>query len=98
MGLSSSVVLPRPTERVIHCVERLELTNEELGKMFKIFNKADTAHKGALDLQMVYAHLGESKSIFGDSVFELIGVKNFERIVFGEWCVEITLVCFLRPA
>lgn len=47
-------------------------------QVFALFCKYDTAQRGCLTLANVYKMLGEKKSIFGDSLFELIGERaNF---------------------
>lgn len=40
-----------------------------------MFSKYDTGQRGCLSLAKVYQMIGEKKSIFGDSLFELIGKR-----------------------
>lgn len=44
-----------------------------LVKIFAIFNEHDEAQRGCLPPGDVYKMIGKRKSIFGDSLFELIG-------------------------
>ena len=44
-----------------------------LVEIFALFNKHDHAQRGYLTLATVYNLLGERRTIFGDSLFELIG-------------------------
>lgn len=73
MGASGSTLLPAPDERLIKCIKLLELSNTDLANVFAMFCKHDTSQRGCLSLANVYKMLTERKSIFGDSVFELIG-------------------------
>lgn len=77
MGSSSSTLLPAPDDRLMKCIKLLDLSNIDLGKVFALFVKHDTAQRGCLTLPNVYKMLSERKSIFGDSVFELIGEQEY---------------------
>lgn len=73
MGGGGSTLLPAPDDRLMKCIKLLELSNTDLAKVFALFVKHDTAQRGCLTLPNVYKMLSERKSIFGDSVFELLG-------------------------
>lgn len=73
MGSSSSIALPALDDRLKKCIEVLELSNTDLAKAFDTFCKYDTSRRGCISLANMYKMLMERKSIFGDSLFELIG-------------------------
>lgn len=73
MGGGRSTLLPAPDDRLMKCIQQLELSNTDLAKVFALFGKHDTAQRACLSLATVYNMLSERKSVFGDSVFELIG-------------------------
>lgn len=76
MGGGGSALLPAPDDRLMQCIKLLELSNTDLANVFAMFVKHDTAQRGCLTLSNVYKMLGERKSVFGDSVFELLGEHN----------------------
>lgn len=49
-------------------------------QVFGLFCKYDTAQRGCLTLANVYKMIGEKKSIFGDSLFELIGKRGIHEV------------------
>jgi len=56
-------------------------------QVFALFCKYDTAQRGCLTLANVYKMLGERKSIFGDSLFELIGKRGIlDRLEMATFC------------
>lgn len=69
----STLLLPVPDERLKKCIKILELSNIEIAEAFAKFCKYDKSRRGCLPLATVYKMLSERKSIFGDSVFELVG-------------------------
>ncbi|CAM9405931.1 unnamed protein product [Pylaiella littoralis] len=96
MGSGSSTLLPAPDERLLKSIKILDLSNRDLAKVFGMFSKHDTAQRGCLTLAKVYHMLGERKSIFGDSLFELIGIRDFQELTFSEWLDAITTFCLFE--
>lgn len=58
---------------VCACVHDKKKTHHH--QVFTLFCSHDKAQRGCLTLESVYKMLGERKSIFGDSLFELIGER-----------------------
>ncbi|CAM9895582.1 unnamed protein product [Scytosiphon promiscuus] len=96
MGSSGSTLLPAPDDRLLKSIKILDLSNTDLAKVFALFCKHDTAQRGCLSLANVYKMLGEKKSIFGDSLFELIGIRDFQELTFSEWLDAITTFCLFE--
>ncbi|CBJ33427.1 conserved unknown protein [Ectocarpus siliculosus] len=96
MGSSGSTLLPAPDDRLLKSIKILDLSNTDLAKVFRLFCKYDTAQRGCLSLANVYKMLGEKKSIFGDSLFELIGIRDFQELTFSEWLDAITTFCLFE--
>jgi hypothetical protein len=94
MGGGASL-LPEPSDRTLKCIQRLSLSNKELAAAFSIFQARDVARKGTIPLGIFYKMLNEKKSVFVDSIFELLGVRDNQEIDFGEWyaCNNIQLHC-----
>lgn len=95
MGANASL-LPQPDERVVKCVEALRLGKGDLAGVYKQYQDADEMKKGVIPLSKLYTMIGERKSIFGDSIFELLGVKQCSHINFGEWLHAITTYCLFE--
>ena len=57
------------------CMHITKQKHTTLRQGFKLFCSHDKAQRGCLTLGNVYKMLGERKSIFGDSLFELIGER-----------------------
>eukprot|EP00752_Nemacystus_decipiens_P006883 g6184.t1 len=96
MGSSGSTLLPAPDDRLLKSIKILDLSNTDLAKVFAQFGKYDTKQRGCLSLANVYKMIGEKKSIFGDSLFELIGIRDFQELAFSEWLDAITTYCLFE--
>ncbi|CAM9224798.1 unnamed protein product [Choristocarpus tenellus] len=96
MGTKTSTLLPSPDQRTIKCIEQLALKNSDLAVAFKLFRSHDIACRGCISLNTFYNMIGERKSIFGDSVFELIGIRNYQELTFSEWLHAITTYCLFE--
>ncbi|KAG5191421.1 hypothetical protein JKP88DRAFT_285228 [Tribonema minus] len=86
-------LLPEPDDRIANCIKALCLNNTELAQAFDIFQAHDTAKKGTIPLATFYKMIGERKSMFGDSIFDLLGVRDTREIDFGEWLQAIVTYC-----
>lgn len=64
-------------------------------QVFALFCKYDTAQRGCLTLANVYKMLGEKKSIFGDSLFELIGENGIDASSAAAQRVVVSFVSML---
>ncbi|CAM9181623.1 unnamed protein product [Discosporangium mesarthrocarpum] len=96
MGGKGSTLLPAPDKRTEKCIQQLLLKNADLVAAFQLFRTHDIAQRGCVTLSTFYKMLGERKSIFGDSVFELIGIRNFQELTFSEWLHAITTYCLFE--
>ena len=78
------------TRRVVHL---LRLTEAELARLWSAFRALDSKRQGHIDLAAFYRGLGEARSLFGDGLFELVGVRPAGTITFGEWLHVVTTYC-----
>lgn len=52
------------------------MENKELGTLWALFRAHDADKSGEIDIDEFYNMIGEKRSIFGDSIFELIDISN----------------------
>ncbi len=69
--------VPVPDEKMQVMIDRLRLSKADQAVFWKKFRKYDRDKSGTMDVVEFYKLIGEKQSIFGDSIFELIG-KNTE--------------------
>lgn len=80
---STSAAVPRCTS-ITHAGKKLRIIQTP-PQVFGMFSKHDTAQRGCLTLAKVYQMIGEKKSIFGDSLFELIGKRYVHTTLLKKW-------------
>lgn len=65
--------IPVPDERLQKTIDMLRLDKKELAKFWRIFQKYDRDHGGTIDVEEFYRLIEEDRTVFGDSLFELVG-------------------------
>ena len=65
--------VPVPDDRMQKMIDKLRLSKKEQARMWARFRKYDKDKSGTMDISEFYQMIGEKQSIFGDSIFELIG-------------------------
>jgi len=72
--------------RIDKCVKRMSYTEEEITVLYTIFNSFDKEGLGYITTDDFFAaFLQEKRTAFGDSVLQLMQIKDMEMITFGEY-------------
>ena len=74
--------VPVPDERMQKTIDMLRMENTELGTLWALFRAHDADKSGEIDIDEFYSMIGEKRSIFGDSIFELIDISNDGTCMF----------------
>jgi len=97
MGCGSSRA-PVPDERTQQTIDMLKMSAKDLGVMWQKFSKYDKDKSGTIDIDEFYKMIGEKRSLFADSIFELIDLDQNDTLDFGEFIQTCGTFCmFGRP-
>ncbi len=87
-----------PDERTQQTIDMLKMDAKDLGKMWQRFSKYDKDKSGTIDIDEFYKMIGEKRSLFADSIFELIDLDQNDTLDFGEFVQTCGTFCmFGRP-
>ncbi|CAM9736486.1 unnamed protein product [Chrysoparadoxa australica] len=95
MGGGASL-LPLPDERCLKCIQALGLKKKDLSSAFQLFSLWDKGKKGFVPLQTFYDIVNERKSLFGDSILEILGIRETHELEFGEWLQAMVTYCLFE--
>ena len=70
-----------------------ELGPADVGRLYKIFVKADTDESGAIELEEFFAFLGCERDVYGDYLFQLIDVNGDGGLDFEEFVLAVCTYC-----
>lgn len=97
MGCNASRA-PVPDERTQQTIDMLKMDAKDLGKMWQKFSKYDKDKSGTIDIDEFFKMVGEKRSLFAESIFELIDLDSNETLDFGEFVQTCGTFCmFGRP-
>lgn len=97
MGCNTSRA-PVPDERTQQTIDMLKMDAKDLGKMWQKFSKYDKDKSGTIDIDEFFKMVGEKRSLFAESIFELIDLDSNETLDFGEFVQTCGTFCmFGRP-
>lgn len=96
MGASES--LPNPDARTLKSVEQAGLTTQELRVFWRHFRRGDPHLRGVMSVDTFFTLFNETRSIFGDSLFEIIEVSVNDDIDFGKYLAAVVTYCLFEPA
>jgi Ca2+-binding EF-hand superfamily protein len=77
--------VPVPDDRLQRMIDMLRLTKKDLGKMWRIFQRYDSDHGGTIDIEEFYKLIQEERTLFGDSLFELVDIDSSASLDFSEF-------------
>ena len=98
MGLCGTARAPVPDERTQQTIDMLKMSAKDLGVMWEKFSKYDKDKSGTIDIDEFYKLIGEKRSLFADSIFELIDLDQNNSLDFGEFIQTCGTFCmFGRP-
>ena len=92
MGCSASRA-PVPDERTQQTIDMLKMTAKDMGVMWQKFSKFDKDKSGTIDIDEFYKLIGEKRSLFADSIFELIDLDGNDTLDFGEFIQTCGTFC-----
>ena len=69
------------------------MTNKDLGKLWARFRKFDKDRSGAIDIDEFYNLINDKRSLFGDSIFELIDIDDNGTLDFSEFLQTLGTYC-----
>ena len=92
MGCGTSRA-PVPDERTQQTIDMLKMTAKDLGVMWEKFSKYDKDKSGTIDIDEFYKLIGEKRSLFADSIFELIDLDQNNSLDFGEFIQTCGTFC-----
>ena len=70
---------PAGDARVQRCAEMLKMTKADIRNFHQIFRHQDQESKGFISINAFFQCIGESRSILGQALFELIGTYDRGR-------------------
>ena len=94
MGAVESI--PNPDARTLRTMEFANIKLSDVGKFWKRFRKFDKNLSGTIDIDEFYNLIHESRSIFGDGIFELIDVNHSGSLDFGEFFQAVVTYCLFE--
>ena len=92
MGCGTSRA-PVPDERTQQTIDMLKMNAKDLGVMWEKFSKYDKDKSGTIDIDEFYKLIGEKRSLFADSIFELIDLDQNNSLDFGEFIQTCGTFC-----
>lgn len=96
MGARQS--LPNPDARTLRSVEQAGLNTQELRVFWRHFRRGDAHLRGVIQVDTFFTLFNETRSIFGDSLFEIIEVSVNDDIDFGKYLAAVVTYCLFEPA
>ena len=85
--------VPIPDDKMQKQIDLLKMEKKDLGKLWASFKRYDKDKSGAIDVDEFYKMLGEKRSLFGDSIFELIDIDDNNQLDFSEFMTVVSTYC-----
>ena len=85
--------VPIPDESMQKQIDLLKMDKKDLGRLWKAFKAYDKDKSGSIDVDEFYKMVGEKRSLFGDSIFELIDIDNNAQLDFSEFMSVVSTYC-----
>ena len=85
--------VPIADERMQKTIDMLRLKKQDVRRMWKCFRKHDKDKSGSMDIDEFYRMIREKRSVFGDSLFELIDCDNSGTLDFSEFVAALGTYC-----
>ena len=87
--------VPIPDDKMQKQIDLLKMEKKDLGKLWASFKRYDKDKSGAIDVDEFYKMLGEKRSLFGDSIFELIDIDDNNQLDFSEFMTRSIHVLYV---
>ena len=85
--------IPVPDERMQKIIHLLKLEKKHIRILWKRFQKHDKDKSGTIDIMEFYTMISEERTVFGDSIFELIDIDNNGTLDFSEFVQTLGTYC-----
>jgi Ca2+-binding EF-hand superfamily protein len=85
--------IPIPDDKMQKQIDLLKMEKKDIAKLWKAFKSYDKDKSGAIDIDEFYKMLGEKRSLFGDTIFELIDIDNNAQLDFSEFMTVVSTYC-----
>ena len=85
--------IPVPDERMQKTIDLLKLEKKHIRILWKRFQKHDKDKSGTIDIMEFYTMISEERTVFGDSIFELIDIDNNGTLDFSEFVQTLGTYC-----
>ena len=85
--------MPVPDDRMQKVIDLLRLKKKHLKILYKKFKHHDKDKSGTIDINEFYKMIHETRSVFGDSVFELIDIDDNGTLDFSEFVQTLGTYC-----
>ena len=95
--MGNSNVSPMTDARVEKVQKKLHLTSDEINTLFLRFSKYDREGNGLITRADFFSKwLEETRTFFGDAMFNLIECENEEVVSFGEFAEAVVTYCMFE--
>mmetsp|Transcript_15981 Transcript_15981/g.24083 ORF Transcript_15981/g.24083 Transcript_15981/m.24083 type:complete len:341 (+) Transcript_15981:181-1203(+) len=95
MGITGSV--PEPDDYAKRAIVLGNLSQKEVKKLYKIFRRYDKEKSGFAKLSVIFESIEEKRTIFTDSICDLLEIENDGKINFGAFLLMVTTYCLFEP-
>ena len=85
--------VPVPDERMQKTIDMLKLEKTHIRSLFKRFRSHDKDRSGTIDIDEFYHMINEPRTVFGDSLFELVDIDNNGTLDFSEFVQTLSTYC-----
>eukprot|EP00515_Schizochytrium_aggregatum_P011029 CAMPEP_0202081404 /NCGR_PEP_ID=MMETSP0964-20121228/13995_1 /ASSEMBLY_ACC=CAM_ASM_000500 /TAXON_ID=4773 /ORGANISM="Schizochytrium aggregatum, Strain ATCC28209" /LENGTH=367 /DNA_ID=CAMNT_0048648959 /DNA_START=58 /DNA_END=1161 /DNA_ORIENTATION=+ len=85
--------VPVPDDRLQRMIDMLRLTKRELAQLWRVFQRYDNDRGGTIDIEEFYRLIEEERTVFGDSLFELVDIDCSGALDFSEFVQTIGTYC-----
>jgi sphingosine kinase/serine/threonine-protein phosphatase 2B regulatory subunit len=92
-----NAAIPVPDDRMNQTMATFGLEKKHIVKLWAKFQKHDKDRSGTIDVEEFYAMMKEKKSIFGESIFELIDSDNDGVLDFSEFVTATATYIMFGP-
>ncbi len=85
--------IPVPDDRLQKMIDMLRLNKKELARLWRVFQKYDKDNGGTIDIEEFYKLIEEDRTVFGDSLFELVDIDASGSLDFSEFVQTVGTYC-----
>lgn len=95
-GVCSGDPLPPLDSRVVKAMDFYKIKLSDIKYLYAKFRKHDTSLTGEMDLADFYKMIHTQRSVFGDSMFELVDTNLHGRLSFSDFLLAVVTFSFFE--